>query len=1150
MAEGGSYVDADKFKCPICLDLMRMPVTIPCGHSYCMTCIRTCWSKGEEGARACPQCRRAFDRAPELAQNSLLADVVEKLRAERTRASSVACGSSAGPRDVLCDVCMGGEVRAVKSCLVCLASYCGAHVRAHYECPVFQKHKLVPALARLQDKVCPRHNKLLEFYCQTDKRCVCYVCMFSEHRGHNVVSAEAERATKKMQKQLAAVQQSSQQRIKNKEKELKELKQTVVNFKHPVKAALSESCVVRDSLIKAVKHWQTELERLIRDEERSAGQAADAVLAQQGEQLAQLHKTHADLVRLSQSDDHIGFLQSFEALCGAGPGSGQEDPASRIDCGGSAAKAVMEVHKRLETFCHVELSAFSKRAKDIEELLFKPKTRADFLRYACPLTLDPNTVNCWLELNMERRAVTRESSFCSFSDAPKVGPAPRPYAPHPRRFDYQGQVLCREPLFGRRFYWEVEGECLRGTVAVCYGRIPRKENSYLDDLTNSSMAWSAECLGPFQPCYVRHAAQVIEKFVDTGFAYELGKDGKKLPTKLAVFLDHPAGLLSFYLVSRQESLVHMYTFRTTFTEPLYVGLKPVPGCTLSLCSLDPPTPSGPLQYVATSLDYSETAVSGSVRKSRDEMCLATLVSTLEKPREKVKPGASSFAGPSPTPRPHQEKHPHQETTSRQCQQHTSVETKLTRYVSAPPVSPMSSSTAASSDHRPTVCVVRKRGAERSCAECVDSHCETHLDLHTQKKLRSVGTAERRETICTDHDKPLMIYCRTDQRCICQLCLADKHKGHEVSAVKKEVLEKKIKLVTMHKKIVERIQIWKEKVEEVEGAIALFKTSTEEVLEKSERFSELIHAMEERKRVVEELIREKEEAVVKQAEDLLERARQEIQDLMRGAVELENLEALSYMDDGVHFLNSSVSQLTKDFQTPALVVHPYSSFQLVSDAVSDLVWTLDITCQWKLITISDRVKSVGIVSSPLPTTSEEFLRYASKLTIDPNTVHDLLCLSKGAELMAMRERQNHPVHAQRFERRQQALCTQPLRGAPCYWEVECGRGGSWVSIAVSYEGIACSGRKAALFGRCPRSWALRKHGPCSYEFWHNDKASSIASSIQCYRVGVYLDHGAGVLAFYNVTDNMSLIHKVQTTFTEPVYAGFGLVGIGSNVKLCF
>uniref|UniRef100_A0AAR2LY38 B30.2/SPRY domain-containing protein n=1 Tax=Pygocentrus nattereri TaxID=42514 RepID=A0AAR2LY38_PYGNA len=169
--------------------------------------------------------------------------------------------------------------------------------------------------------------------------------------------------------------------------------------------------------------------------------------------------------------------------------------------------------------------------------------------------------------------------------------------------------------------------------------------------------------------------------------------------------------------------------------------------------------------------------------------------------------------------------------------------------------------------------------------------------------------------------------------------------------------------------------------------------------------------------------------------------------------------------------------------------------------------------------------------------------ASKLTLNLNTANMTLRLSnENRKVTAVPLPEDYPDHPERFDFRAQILCNEGLQGSPQYWEVEYS-GGCWVCIAVSYIGIHRKG-KWVLFGRNRCSWGLRC-GVTSYSFWHNNKSLSVQYNHRCSRIGVYLDHGAGVLAFYNVSDNMSLIHKVQTKFTEPVYAGFGLAGKGTR-----
>lgn len=194
MAHAGVVLDKDQFNCSICLDVLKSPVTIPCGHSYCSDCIQNYWDQDDYlGVFVCPQCRQNFSPRPLLARNTMLADVVEQFkRTELQEAATPPRQSFAEADDVGCDVCTGRKNKAVKSCLVCLASYCEVHVQPHFESAAFKKHKLVSATRRLQERVCGRHDKLLEVYCRTDTQCICYLCLTDDHKGHDTVLAEEE----------------------------------------------------------------------------------------------------------------------------------------------------------------------------------------------------------------------------------------------------------------------------------------------------------------------------------------------------------------------------------------------------------------------------------------------------------------------------------------------------------------------------------------------------------------------------------------------------------------------------------------------------------------------------------------------------------------------------------------------------------------------------------------------------------------------------------------------------------------------------------------------------------------------------------------------------------------------------------------------
>ncbi|KAL6485604.1 hypothetical protein MHYP_G00049960 [Metynnis hypsauchen] len=222
-------VDQDQFSCPVCLDLLKDPVSTPCGHSYCMVCINGCWDQDDQrGVYSCPQCRETFTSRPVLRRNNMLAEVVEKVKKKKLQAASPA-HCYAGPGDVECDSCTGRKRKAIKSCLVCLASYCEAHLKPHYQSPAFKKHKLVEGSKQLQKQICSQHDEVMKIYCRTDHSLICYLCTMHEHKGHDTVAAVAERSEK--QGQLKEMQRRSLQRLQEKERKLQEVKQAVKTLK-------------------------------------------------------------------------------------------------------------------------------------------------------------------------------------------------------------------------------------------------------------------------------------------------------------------------------------------------------------------------------------------------------------------------------------------------------------------------------------------------------------------------------------------------------------------------------------------------------------------------------------------------------------------------------------------------------------------------------------------------------------------------------------------------------------------------------------------------------------------------------------------------------------------------------------------------------
>ncbi|XP_052426670.1 NACHT, LRR and PYD domains-containing protein 3-like [Carassius gibelio] len=175
------------------------------------------------------------------------------------------------------------------------------------------------------------------------------------------------------------------------------------------------------------------------------------------------------------------------------------------------------------------------------------------------------------------------------------------------------------------------------------------------------------------------------------------------------------------------------------------------------------------------------------------------------------------------------------------------------------------------------------------------------------------------------------------------------------------------------------------------------------------------------------------------------------------------------------------------------------------------------------------------------------KYGCFLTLDPNTAHTQLSLSEGnRKVTQVEESQSYPDHPDRFDDVRQVLCRESVCGR-CFWEIECS-GVFGVCISVSYKSISRKGVGGeCAFGNNDQSWSLIFF-PGRYLFMHDNKQTYLPVKYTSWRIGVYVDHGAGILSFYSVSENtMSLIHTVQTTFTQPLYPGFTV--FHGSVKLC-
>uniref|UniRef100_A0A4W5PC83 Uncharacterized protein n=1 Tax=Hucho hucho TaxID=62062 RepID=A0A4W5PC83_9TELE len=360
-------VEQDLFNCPICLDLLKDPVTMPCGHSHCMGCIQGLWEQEDQmGGKICPQCKESLTQPwPILNRNTILAEMVAKLKKTELQVAPLT-------EDVVaCDFCTRGENQAVKSCLVCLASYCETHLKPHYENPSLGRHKLLDATRRLQERVCSTHHKLLEVYCRTDKQCVCVSCALYDHKGHVTVPASAERMEK--QKETEVTGESCRQEVKEKEEEVEHLRGALILFKRSAREAVLDSTRTLSELKVYLERRGNEVKELIRAQEKVEVNRAEAQLQCLEQEIIELKKRDSELKKLTLTQDDAYFLQHYQDTSSS-PVS-EDLPSVNIDplCDfGTVKRAYTHFKEQLECFCDGGMKRILNTVKAIH-LLQSPK---------------------------------------------------------------------------------------------------------------------------------------------------------------------------------------------------------------------------------------------------------------------------------------------------------------------------------------------------------------------------------------------------------------------------------------------------------------------------------------------------------------------------------------------------------------------------------------------------------------------------------------------------------------------------------------------------------------------------------------------------------------------------------------------------------
>ncbi|XP_020783441.2 finTRIM family, member 86 isoform X2 [Boleophthalmus pectinirostris] len=584
-----AWPEEETFTCSVCLEILKDPATLPCGHSYCLVCIQNHWDKKDsQGQYSCPQCRQVFNPRPSLAKSTLLAEAMEKLRTSSLKQKEP---SSAPPSLPVYMEVLPGE-GPQPGC-------------------VYPQLPLTVA-----PRMCPQHNQPLDLFCHEDRECVCALCRQYGHMGHRVVKPGEER--KQRQEELVQMQQEVQRRVQQIERTLKEIPHVTKQHKALVQALQSESTDLFSDLIKAVNGTGIQVGEELSAHEASLGTRVEGRVQRLEQEVARLHWRSEELQRLADMQDHVCFLKNFFLMeplgqTEADPGLGHQEAVVS-----SVRSTLRELQVSIENQCKAALTKIQALVNDeapapetndepaavpnetqntvYETVLpdcvapmapqveasapppplppprlpvpsvcamgpvnHEPKTRDEMLKYRFVPTLDPNTAYRHVQISDGGRKATLKAENMNYPERPE-------------RFQFWRQVLCSEALGGSPYYWEVEWTGTKVTVGVAYKEMERGSSDDSSRLGHNPESWSLYWSG-------------------SGFSFWHNNQEKLLGSpkakRLGVYLDQHTGVLAFYRVTKnQADLIHKH--KTDFSGPLYPGFRfwAGIGSAITICDLE------------------------------------------------------------------------------------------------------------------------------------------------------------------------------------------------------------------------------------------------------------------------------------------------------------------------------------------------------------------------------------------------------------------------------------------------------------------------------------------------------------------------------------------------------------------------------------
>ncbi|CAI5638653.1 unnamed protein product [Oreochromis niloticus] len=520
MSAASCHLSNDQFLCSICLNVFTDPVSTPCGHNFCKNCISQHWDISERFE--CPMCKKVFYTKTELQINTFISEMVSQFRREAQQkvSSSSSEQQAAKPGEVPCDICTGIKLKALKSCLVCLASYCQTHLEPHLTMKGLKRHQLIDPDENLEGRMCMKHDKPLELFCKTDQTCVCMLCSVVDHKTHEFAPLREEYEGKKAE--LGKTEAEIQQMIQKRRLKIRKIKKSVKMSTAAADREKAKGVRVFTALRKTLRRRMNELIKEMEDKQETTEKQDEGFIKDLEQEISELMKRSSEVEQLSHSKDHLHLLQSFSSLKAAL--TTKDWTKVSIHPPSYEGTVVRAVDQLKETL-----------GKDMKKLFEAELKRVQ--QYAVDVTLDPDTAHPNLILSRNGKQV-----HCG--DRRKKRPG------NPERFLVFLCVLGKQSFSSGRFFFEVQvKEKTRWILGVVRESVNRKKK-----ITPSPEKgyWTVSV---YENICVALEDPEVRLPLQSGFE------------KVGVFVDYEEGLVSFYDVDH-AALIYSFT-GCSFTGKLY-----------------------------------------------------------------------------------------------------------------------------------------------------------------------------------------------------------------------------------------------------------------------------------------------------------------------------------------------------------------------------------------------------------------------------------------------------------------------------------------------------------------------------------------------------------------------------------------------------